>query len=87
MHYIVVFEEGSENWSAYVPDVPGCVSTGRTRAECEAGIREALLLHLGSMLADGEPLPPAGLYAAEIEIDSASLREEAARLAHHAAAD
>ena len=55
MRYIVVFEEGSENWSAYVPDVPGCVSTGRTRAECEAGIREALLLHLGSMLADGEP--------------------------------
>ena len=55
--YAVVFEQTPNNYSAYAPDVPGCVSTGETRDEMLAMIREALAFHLESMLEDGEPLP------------------------------
>ena len=87
MRYTVVLEEGAHNWSAYVPDVPGCVSTGHTRADCEANIREALLLHLGAMLADGQALPPSGAYTTTAELDPGELRAEAERLAQRISAD
>ena len=54
MKYAVIYEhgpneEGRDTWSAYVPDLSGCVSVGETRAECEAMIREAIELHLEVM--------------------------------------
>jgi predicted RNase H-like HicB family nuclease len=55
--YAVVYERGPNNWSAYVPDLPGCVSTGKTREEIEANIREAIELHIEGMLADGDTVP------------------------------
>ena len=55
--YAVVFERTPNNYSAYVPDVPGCVSTGDTWDEMLAMIREALTFHLEAMQEDGEPLP------------------------------
>jgi len=55
--YAVVIEQMPNNYSAYVPDVPGCVSTGDTWDEMLAMIREALVFHLEAMLEDGEPLP------------------------------
>ena len=55
--YSVVFERTPNNYSAYVPDVPGCVSTGKTWDEMLAMIREALVFHIEAMLEDGEPLP------------------------------
>ena len=55
--YAVVFERTPNNYSAYVPDVPGCVSTGKTWDEMQAMIREALVFHIEAMLKDGEPLP------------------------------
>ena len=55
--YAVVFERTPNNYSAYVPDVLGCVSTGKTWDEMQAMIREALVFHIETMLEDGEPLP------------------------------
>lgn len=59
MRYAIVIEQAEGNLSAYVPDLPGCVSTGRTVEELEANIREAIELHLEGMREDGAPIPPA----------------------------
>jgi predicted RNase H-like HicB family nuclease len=58
MRYAVVIEKADENYSAYVPDLPGCIATGSTVAEVQQTIREALELHLSGMREDGIPLPP-----------------------------
>jgi predicted RNase H-like HicB family nuclease len=55
--YTVIFERGPRNWSAYVPDLPGCVAAARSRAETEALIREAIQMHVDAMRADGETIP------------------------------
>jgi predicted RNase H-like HicB family nuclease len=55
--YAVVIEKAENNWAAYVPDLPGCVSTGNTAAETKRNIREALELHLEAMREVGEPIP------------------------------
>lgn len=55
--YTVIFEEGEANWSAYVPDLPGCVAAGATREETERLITEAIALHLELMRSDGDPIP------------------------------
>ena len=57
LRYAVVFERTPNNYGAYTPDVPGCVSTGKTWDEMQAMIREALVFHIESMLEEGEPLP------------------------------
>jgi predicted RNase H-like HicB family nuclease len=57
MRYAVVIEKASNNFSAYVPDVPGCVSAGSTVEETLVNIREALLFHFDGMREDGDPLP------------------------------
>jgi predicted RNase H-like HicB family nuclease len=57
MRYAVVFEQAGGNVSAYVPDLPGCVATGRTLDEAEAEIRSAIRFHLEGLREDGEPLP------------------------------
>lgn len=55
--YVAVLEQGPHNWSAYVPDLPGCVAAGNTRAETETLIREAIEFHIEGMQMDGLPLP------------------------------
>ncbi|MGQ0833419.1 MAG: type II toxin-antitoxin system HicB family antitoxin [Gammaproteobacteria bacterium] len=57
MRYAVVIEKAEGNFSAYVPDLPGCVATGSTLEETEAAIREAIEFHLEGLRADGEPIP------------------------------
>ena len=57
MRYAVVIERAGDNYSAYVPDLPGCVSTGRTAAEVESEIREAIRFHLDGLKEDGLPVP------------------------------
>ena len=57
--YVVVLEDAGANFSAYVPDLPGCVSTGATIEETVAHIREAMALHLDGMRRDGDAVPPA----------------------------
>ena len=57
MRYAVVIEKAESNFSAYVPDLPGCVATGQTKDETENLIREAIAFHLQGMREDGVPLP------------------------------
>jgi predicted RNase H-like HicB family nuclease len=56
--YAVIYERTERNWGAYVPDLPGCVATGQTRADVERRIRSAIELHLEGMREDGLA-PPA----------------------------
>jgi predicted RNase H-like HicB family nuclease len=58
MKYAIVIEQAENNYSAYVPDLPGCVATGTTLEEVEAEIREAIEFHIEGMREDGEPIPP-----------------------------
>lgn len=55
--YLVVFEKSSTGYSAYVPDLPGCISTGATKEETKRNIQEAIELHLEVMAEDGLPIP------------------------------
>lgn len=57
MKYAVVIEKTPQNYSAYVPDLPGCVATGSTREEVTRHIREAIAFHVEGMREDGEPIP------------------------------
>jgi predicted RNase H-like HicB family nuclease len=57
MRYVVVIERADRNYSAYVPDLPGCVATGRTVQAVEAEIRTAVRFHIDGLLADGLPVP------------------------------
>ena len=57
MKYAVVIEHGEHNFSAYVPDLPGCITTGRTIQEIERNIREAIELHWEGFRKDDEPFP------------------------------
>jgi len=57
MKYAIVIEKAESNYSAYVPDLPGCIATGATIEEIESEIREAIKFHLEGMREDGEPIP------------------------------
>ena len=58
MRYAVVIEKGPSNYSAYVPDLPGCVSTGQTVKEVRRNLREAIDLQIEGLKRDGEIIPP-----------------------------
>jgi predicted RNase H-like HicB family nuclease len=58
MKYAVVIEKTPTGYSAYVPDLPGCVSVGATRAEMDRNIREAIELYLDELREQGAPIPP-----------------------------
>jgi predicted RNase H-like HicB family nuclease len=57
MRYAVVIEKAETNYSAYVPDLPGCVATGASLEEVEREIREAIAFHIDGMRQDGLPIP------------------------------
>ena len=57
MRYAVVIEKADGNYSAYVPDLPGCVATGDTPKEAEEEIREAIRFHIEGLKEDGLPAP------------------------------
>lgn len=63
--YLIVVESGEHNYSAYAPDVPGCIATGATVAETVQRMREALVLHLAGLAEDGLPIPEPTSIAAE----------------------
>jgi len=59
LKYLIIFEKTKTGFSAYLPDLPGCVATGATREETTKNIREAIEFHIEGMIADGkDPLPP-----------------------------
>ena len=67
MRYAVVIEKADGNYSAYVPDLPGCVATGDTVAEVENEIREAIRFHIDGLQADGIAVPPPTSIAEYVE--------------------
>jgi predicted RNase H-like HicB family nuclease len=68
MRYAVVIEKAENNYSAYVPDLPGCVATGTTVAAAETQIREAIEFHLEGLREDGLPIPSPSSQVEYIEI-------------------
>ena len=70
MRYAIVIEKANGNYSAYAPDLPGCVATGATVAETEQAMREAIELHLAGLREDGAPIPPPSSQVEYLEIAS-----------------
>jgi predicted RNase H-like HicB family nuclease len=68
MKYAVVIENSGTNFSAYVPDLPGCVATGASVEETEKNIREAIEFHLDGMREDGTPIPPPSSRVDYVEV-------------------
>lgn len=66
--YAMVIEWAGHNYSAYVPDLPGCVSTGATQEETERNIREAIELHLAGMREDGQPVPEPSTMVKTVQV-------------------
>jgi predicted RNase H-like HicB family nuclease len=67
MRYAVVIEKAESNYSAYVPDLPGCVATGETVAAVEAEIREAIRFHIEGLQSDGIAVPQPTSIAEYVE--------------------
>ncbi len=70
--YAVIFERAKTNWAAYVPDLPGCISTGQTLEETEKNLREAISGHIQTLREFGEPVPEPTSIAREIEVTPAA---------------
>jgi len=68
MKYAIVIEKAENNYSAYVPDLPGCVATGATVEEVEQQIREAIEFHLDGMREDGEPIPDPSSHVEYVDV-------------------
>jgi predicted RNase H-like HicB family nuclease len=66
--YLVVIEPTATGFSAFSPDLPGCVSTGESRAEVEQHMREAIEFHLEGLREDGAPIPPPSTTATYVEV-------------------
>lgn len=67
MRYAIVIEKAGSNYSAYVPDLPGCVATGATIPEVESEIRDAIRFHLEGLKEDGFIIPPPTSIAEYVE--------------------
>jgi predicted RNase H-like HicB family nuclease len=68
MEYAVIIESGPNNYSAYVPDLPGCVSIGDTIEEVTHMIQEAIELHIEALREDGLPIPPSSTKVATVQV-------------------
>jgi predicted RNase H-like HicB family nuclease len=69
MHrFLIVVEKAGKNYSAYSPDLPGCVATGKTREETEHRMHEAIELHVKGLLEDGLPVPRSHASAAFVAV-------------------
>lgn len=66
--FLVVFEKADGNYSAYSPDLPGCVATGKTCEEVEERMCEAIEMHLQGLMEDGLPIPAGDSFAEYIAV-------------------
>lgn len=66
--YLIVIEETGRGYSAYSPDLPGCVATGATRGEVEKNMRRALSLQLDELRGDGDIVPEPHTYSTYVEL-------------------
>ena len=69
MQYLVVIEQGSTSFGAYVPDLPGCVAVGQTREEVTTLIHEAIEFHIEGIKLDGQQVPWPSSTSELVEID------------------
>jgi predicted RNase H-like HicB family nuclease len=72
MPFAVVVAKAEGNYSAHVPDLPGCVATGSTITGVESEIRDAIAFHLVGMREDGQPVPPPSNHVEYVEIAASS---------------
>ena len=70
--YLVIYERAEGNWSAYVPDLPGCTTVGDTLEETKLNVREAIEGHLETMREFGDPIPEPSSVVGEVEVESAA---------------
>ncbi|HTN93411.1 MAG TPA: type II toxin-antitoxin system HicB family antitoxin [Gallionella sp.] len=68
MRYAIVVEKAGNNYSAYVPDLPGCVATGSTVEETEREMREAIEFHIEGLIEDGLPVPQPASIVEYLEV-------------------
>jgi predicted RNase H-like HicB family nuclease len=68
MRYAIVIEKAGSNFSAYVPDLPGCVATGASAEAVAAAVCEAIVFHLDGLRADGVPIPAPASTVDYVEI-------------------
>ena len=66
--YLVVYEHEEDNWSAYVPDLPGCVAAGNSKVEASQLIREAIEFHIEGLKEEGLPVPEPKADAEKVRV-------------------
>jgi predicted RNase H-like HicB family nuclease len=66
--YLIVIEAAETGYSAYSPDLPGCISTGASRDQVEVNMREAIAFHLDGLREEGQPVPEPHTYSAFVEL-------------------
>ena len=66
--YLVIVEKANGNYSAYSPDLPGCIATGKTRTEAEKNIKEAIGFHIEGLAKDGLSIPEPSSYVEYVEV-------------------
>jgi predicted RNase H-like HicB family nuclease len=66
--YLIVIENAGRNYSAYSPDLPGCVATGATPDETKVRMREAVEMHLAGLREDGLPVPPPSAIGEVVDV-------------------
>ena len=66
--YLIIIEPTATGFSAWSPDLPGCIATGTSTEQVEDNMREAIAFHLDGLRADGHPVPPAHTIASYVEV-------------------
>ena len=66
--YLVIYEDAGPNWAAYVPDLPGCVGVGRTKAECRRNIAEGIGAYIQYLVDEGQPVPAPPSQSGRVEV-------------------
>ena len=70
MHrFLIVIEKAQGNYSAYSPDLPGCISTGATREDAERNMHEAIEMHVRGLLEDNLPIPETTSFAEYVAVN------------------
>jgi predicted RNase H-like HicB family nuclease len=68
MKYLIVIEKTGTGFSAYSPDVPGCIATGASEAEVERSMQQAIAFHLEGLKLEGQQLPKSSTSATYVEV-------------------
>jgi predicted RNase H-like HicB family nuclease len=79
MRYVILIEEAKSNFSAYAPDVPGCVATGKTLEETKQRMKEALVFHFEGLMLDDEAVPVPTTRCAYVDINVGAIRKRIQR--------